>query len=99
MGPVTDQEIWQFSQKVQRLCDGAKLTNGCKVDVIYGKKNARIVQYWGGQTMAWGWVEKATGDVYRGSWKAPDKRYGPHTNINATDVDQKISWTGPAYKT
>lgn len=98
MGPVSDHEIWLFAQRVDRLCKAQDLVGGSKVTVMYNRRYARIVHEWGKQTMCWGWVDKLTGDVYRGGWRKPDTRYGAHTNIAAPDLTDRIHWTGPAYK-
>lgn len=98
MGPVTHHEIWLFAQGVQRIIDKQKLTGGCKVEVLYKKRFAHIIKHWGGQTMSWGWVDKTTGDIRRGSWKAPDMRVPPHGSMHYPDMDlPSMHWTGPPY--
>lgn len=95
MGQVSDQEIWDFAQKVQAL---PEMPANVKILVSYGRRYARIYKEWGSQNLCWGWVDKSTGDILRGGWKAPDTRVKAHRgNIRDADVLSKINWTGPEY--
>lgn len=98
MNSVSEIEILGFVEKVQSLIDMEQLTTSCVVKVRAGRTYYHIIKHWGQQTMSWGWVRIENGDIYRGSWKKPDTRYGAHGNIRSPDVMKQINWTGPAYK-
>lgn len=97
MGPVSQHDVNNFAQKVTGIVEAQKLTGGSKIEVQFRVRFAKIIHHWGGQTTSWGWVDMNNGDVRRGSWKAPDMRVPPHTNIRAKDLMERIAWTGPCY--
>lgn len=100
MGPVTkpatDRQIHEFAKAVQGLCDAEKIRD-CTVGYTYGKRYAKIIKAWGGQTSVWGFVELATGEIFMAEgWKRPAKH--ARGSIHAPGMDiAKMKWTGPPY--
>jgi hypothetical protein len=96
MGPVTNEQIEEFAKRVQGLCDAQKLRD-CNVYVEFGRRYAKIVKHWSGQTTVWGFVEMATGDILKAaSWRGPAKH--ARGSLHNPDMDiAKMRWTGPPY--
>lgn len=97
MGHVAVADVERFAKNVERLCRAQRLVGGSSVEVVYGRRYAKIVHVWGSSRSSWGWVDLESGDILRGSWKKPDTRYPARGNIKDAGIMDKMRWTGPPY--
>lgn len=89
--------LTNYINGVQKLCDDAKLTGGCRVFAMPGRRYVRIVKDWNGQQSVHSFVQIDNGDVLKAEgWKKPAK----HARGNIYDVSgglARVRWTGPEY--
>lgn len=92
-----DDALIRYVKGVQKLCDDAKLTGGCTVSVMRGRRYVRVVKDWGGQRTVHSFVQIDNGDVLKAEgWKAP----AMHARGNIYDKWNglsRVKWTGPEY--
>ena len=61
-----------------------------------GRKYIKIVKHSSGQASVWGFIEKATGDIYKAAgWSSPAKH--ARGNIETAVYGGQYLWTGPVY--
>lgn len=97
---VTDEDVTRFIAQCEKISDQVAPGSYCK-GVKLGfqrlKTNYRVFTVEEGQARSVHcFIEIATGDVMKGSWKAPVKN-GVRGNIFEEDVSRFIGWMGPKY--